>query len=51
MRFRTKVLTVAAGAALLITGGIGVVGATMSNDGGDAAINPIRPQQRPDARP
>jgi uncharacterized membrane protein YkoI len=43
MRFRTKVLTGAAGAALLITGGIGVVGATTSNDGGDAAINPSAP--------
>jgi uncharacterized membrane protein YkoI len=38
MRFRTKLLTAAAGAVLLIGGGIGVVSATTSNDHRDTAV-------------
>ena len=38
MRLRTRLIAAAAGAALLIGGGVGVVYATTSNGRGDAAI-------------
>ena len=38
MRLKTKLIAAASGAALLISGGVGVVYATTSNGRGDAAI-------------